>query len=106
VMRAADVERPPEGMPPEEDERRFRERLQRFAVPDYAVTTLIDIRDFVDAKREAVMAHRTQMGPESRFGRMPEELRRQLWTHERYRLVAGPFAPGADGLENDLFSGL
>jgi LmbE family N-acetylglucosaminyl deacetylase len=106
AMRAAGVERRREGDPPEEDERRFAERLQRFAVPDYAVTTRIDIRPFVDRKREAVLAHRTQMGPESRHARTPEDLRRQLWTHERYRLVAGPFAPADDGLEDDLFAGL
>jgi LmbE family N-acetylglucosaminyl deacetylase len=106
AMRAAGVERPPEGIPPEEEERRFRERLQRFAVPDDAVTTLIDIRDLVDKKRDAVLAHRTQMGPDGRFARMPDDLRRQLWTHERYRLVAGPFNPNADGREDDLFAGL
>jgi N-acetyl-1-D-myo-inositol-2-amino-2-deoxy-alpha-D-glucopyranoside deacetylase len=106
VMRAAGIERRREGEPPEEEERRFQERLQRFAVPDYAVTTLIDISDFVDKKRDAVLAHKTQMGPEGRFQRTPDDLRRQMWTHERYRLVAGPFAPGRDGLEDDLFAGL
>lgn len=106
AMRAAGIEQPREGEPPEEDERRFRERLQRFAVPDYAVTTLVDIRDYVDKKRDAVLAHRTQMGPQGRFQRTPEDVRRQLWTHERYRLVAGPFAPGQDGLEDDLFAGV
>jgi N-acetyl-1-D-myo-inositol-2-amino-2-deoxy-alpha-D-glucopyranoside deacetylase len=106
AMRAAGVERGREGESPEEEERRFRERLQRFAVPDHALTTLVDIAEFIDAKRDAVLAHRTQMGPEGRFSRIPEELRRQLWSHERYRLVAGPFAPGADGLEDDLFAGL
>ena len=39
AMRAAGVERRREGESPEEEERRFRERLRRFAVPDYAVTT-------------------------------------------------------------------
>src|SRR5262245_16619940 len=106
TMRAAGLDRRRDGESPEEEERRFRERLQRFAVPDDAVTTLIDIREFVDKKREAVLAHRTQMGPGSRHAQMPAELRRQLWTHERYRLVAGPFAPGADGREDDLFAGL
>jgi N-acetyl-1-D-myo-inositol-2-amino-2-deoxy-alpha-D-glucopyranoside deacetylase len=106
AMRAAGVERRREGESPEEEERRFRERLERFAVPDDAVTTLIDIREFGDRKREAVLAHRTQMGPDSRHARMPEELRRQLWAHERYRLVAGPLAKNADGFEDDLFAGL
>jgi N-acetyl-1-D-myo-inositol-2-amino-2-deoxy-alpha-D-glucopyranoside deacetylase len=106
VMRAAGIERRREGESPEEEERRFRERLQRFAVPDDAVTTLIDIREFVDKKRQAVLAHRTQMGPDSGHARMPEELRRQLWTHERYRLVAGPLAPSDGGLEDDLFAGI
>lgn len=106
VMRAAGVERRRDGESPEDEERRFRERLQRFAVADDAVTTLIDIREFVDRKREAVLSHRTQMGPDSRHARMPDELRRQLWTHERYRLVAGPLSPGPEGLEDDLFAGL
>jgi N-acetyl-1-D-myo-inositol-2-amino-2-deoxy-alpha-D-glucopyranoside deacetylase len=106
AMRTAGIERRRDDETPEEEERRFQERLQRFAVPDDVVTTLVDIREFVDKKREAVLAHRTQMGPESRHARMPEDLRRQLWTHERYRLVAGPFAPNGDGLEDDLFAGL
>jgi N-acetyl-1-D-myo-inositol-2-amino-2-deoxy-alpha-D-glucopyranoside deacetylase len=106
VMRTAGVERRREGDTPEEEERRFRERLGRFAVPDDAVTTLVDIGAFVDKKRDAVLAHRTQMGPDSRFARIPDDLRRQLWTHERYRLVAGRLAPGPDGLEDDLFAGL
>jgi N-acetyl-1-D-myo-inositol-2-amino-2-deoxy-alpha-D-glucopyranoside deacetylase len=105
VMRAAGVERVPEDQSPEEQERRFQERLKRFAVPDYAVTSMIPIGDFVEQKRAAVLAHKTQMGPDSRFSRMPDDLRRRLWTHERYRLVAGPFAPGPDGLEHDLFAG-
>jgi N-acetyl-1-D-myo-inositol-2-amino-2-deoxy-alpha-D-glucopyranoside deacetylase len=107
AMRAAGVERPRnEAESPEEEEKRVLERLQRFAVPDYAVTTRIDISAFLDQKRDAVLAHRTQMGPESRFARIPDEIRRQLWTHERYRLVAGRFAPNPDGVEDDLFAGL
>ena len=106
VMRAAGVERRREDESEEQEEKRFQERLQRFAVPDYGVTTLIDIRDFVDKKRDAVLAHKTQMGPNGRFQRTPDELRRQMWTHERYRLVAGPFAPGPEGVETDLFAGL
>ena len=107
AMRAAGVERPrSDEQSPEEEEKRTRERLQRFAVPDYAVTTRLDIAAFVDQKRDAVLAHRTQMGPASRFARIPDDLRKQLWTHERYRLVAGPFAPNGDGVEDDLFAGL
>src|SRR5919198_1096574 len=83
LTRAAGVERRREGESDEEEERRFRERLLRFAVPDDAVTTLVDIREFVDRKREAVLAHRTQIGPESRHARTPEDLRRPLWTPER-----------------------
>jgi len=105
-MRAAGIERRRDDESPEEEERRFKERLQRFAVADYCVTTLIDIREFADRKREAVLAHRTQMGPDGRFARMPDDLRRQMWTHERYRLVAGPFAPREHGVEEDFFAGL
>jgi len=94
-----------EGPTPEE-EQRMRERTMRYALPDELITTVIDVADFSDEKRRAVMAHRTQMGPDSRFARIPEDKARELWGHERFRRVAGPFAPGPDGREDDLFAGL
>jgi N-acetyl-1-D-myo-inositol-2-amino-2-deoxy-alpha-D-glucopyranoside deacetylase len=100
AMRDADVERPPG-----EDEW-MRERVLRYAVPDSEVTTRIEFPELVDEKRRAVLAHATQMGPRSRFGRVSPELFRQLWVGESYRRVAGPYAPGSDGVETDLFSGL
>ena len=92
--------------PSAEEDDRMRERVMRYAVPDGEVTTMIDLGELVAEKRRAVMAHVTQIGPGSRFARIPEEAARELWRHERFRRVVGPFAPKPDGREDDLFAGL
>lgn len=84
----------------------MRQRVLRYAVADAEVTTRIEVGDLVDEKRRGLLTHATQIGPQSRFARIPPELFRQLWGHESFRRVAGPFAPGPDGVETDLFAGL
>jgi N-acetyl-1-D-myo-inositol-2-amino-2-deoxy-alpha-D-glucopyranoside deacetylase len=100
LMREGEGERPPG------EEEAMRERVLRYAVPDSEVTTRIEFADLADEKRRAVLVHATQIGPQSRFGRIPPELFRQLFVGETYRRVVGPFAPGPDGIETDLFAGL
>ena len=91
--------------PTGEDEA-MRERVLRYAVADSEITTRLEFPELVDEKRRALLVHATQIGPDSRFGRIPPELYRQLWGRESYRRVAGPFAPGPEGFETDLFAGL
>jgi len=83
--------------PPEGEEER-----PRMGVDDARVTTVIDVSAYLAQKRAALAAHRTQMGPESFFMRLPLELYGELASREHFQLVAGP--AGAE--EDDLFAGL
>jgi N-acetyl-1-D-myo-inositol-2-amino-2-deoxy-alpha-D-glucopyranoside deacetylase/mycothiol S-conjugate amidase len=73
-----------------------------FAVADDRITTHIDVSRFVHTKREALIAHRTQMGPDQFFMRLPEELFSDVFGQETFQRVAGP----GPTPERDLFAGL
>jgi LmbE family N-acetylglucosaminyl deacetylase len=73
-------------------------------MPDEVVTAAVDILSYLPAKRAALAAHRTQMGPESLFMRMPESIWRQVWAAEYFRQVFPE--PAASHPLDDLFAGL
>jgi N-acetyl-1-D-myo-inositol-2-amino-2-deoxy-alpha-D-glucopyranoside deacetylase len=79
-----------------------------FAVEDSLVTTVIDGNKYVDAKMEAMKAHRTQIALDGPFFALSNNLGLEVWGNEYYRLVKGeksePF--NSDGREMDLFSGI
>ncbi|HEY3082600.1 MAG TPA: PIG-L family deacetylase [Chloroflexota bacterium] len=76
-----------------------------FGTPDELVTTEIDVADFVDLKRQAMQAHRTQFGPESFMLKVPPEHFGRLWAAEWFRLLDGPRGDPGER-ERDLFAGL
>jgi N-acetyl-1-D-myo-inositol-2-amino-2-deoxy-alpha-D-glucopyranoside deacetylase len=99
--------------------RRFAERLRQagiappfgddwssggFGVADERVTTEVDVAAYVDTKRAALAAHRTQMGPDTFVTRLPPDLYRQMAGRETFQRVVGPTRQ--DGTETDLFAGL
>ncbi len=73
-------------------------------------TTLVDVSDFLEARRRALIAHRTQIDPDSHWMRVPDELLRETFPWEEYvlarSLVPGLAMPSADDPEHDLFAGL
>lgn len=73
-----------------------------FGVDDELVTAWIDVSAYVKAKRNALAAHRTQMGPDQWFMRLPENLFADVFGRETFQRVVGSGEP----LENDLFSGM
>jgi N-acetyl-1-D-myo-inositol-2-amino-2-deoxy-alpha-D-glucopyranoside deacetylase len=79
-----------------------------FAADDSLVTTVIDGNKFVDAKMEAMKAHKTQIALDGPFFALSNNLGLQVWANEYYRLIKGnksePF--NQDGRETDLFSGI
>src|SRR5919202_823228 len=88
---------------------RFVERLRSagieeppFGVADELVTTTVDVSAYVDRKREALASHRTQMGPEQFFMRLPPELFGEVFGRETFQRVVGP----GETPETDLFAGL
>jgi N-acetyl-1-D-myo-inositol-2-amino-2-deoxy-alpha-D-glucopyranoside deacetylase len=79
-----------------------------FAKDDESVTTLIDGNEFVQAKMDAMAAHRTQIALDGPFFALSNNIGLQVWGHEYYTLVhgqaQGPF--DHDGRETDLLSGI
>ncbi len=89
-------------------------------IPPDPITTSIDISDFADVRREALLAHATQVDPNSRFWfGLPPDVMRSIHPVDDYRLaaVAGPEGieavsptPGgggrAEAVETDLFTGV
>jgi mycothiol conjugate amidase Mca len=73
-----------------------------FGVADERVTTTVDVAAYVGQKRAALEAHRTQMGPEQFFMRLPPELFAEAFGRETFQRVAGPGGTP----ETDLFAGI
>ena len=72
------------------------------------VTTRIDVGEFLNERRAALLAHRTQIDPDSFWMRLPEDVVREVFPWEEYRLARSlveATAP-ADGFEEDLFAGV
>src|SRR5262249_21694855 len=80
------------------------EREPEIGIADELITTRIDVSAQVERKRQALMAHATQMGPEVFFAKMPPAVFHRIFARESFQLVRG--RGGASGLEDDLFAGL
>jgi N-acetyl-1-D-myo-inositol-2-amino-2-deoxy-alpha-D-glucopyranoside deacetylase len=75
-----------------------------FGDPDEVVTTVIDARDFLDAKVAAMKAHRTQIQTDGPFFALSNNVGQRAFGIEHYRMVRG--TPPSDGVEADLFAGV
>jgi mycothiol S-conjugate amidase len=87
--------------------------LERASANTTSYTTMIDITDYADVRREALLAHATQVDPTSPFWfGLPPEVARSVHPVDEYVLArsrVGPAgqAPAADAaIEDDLFAGV
>jgi len=71
-------------------------------------TTLIDVGDYLDKRRAALLAHRTQVDPEGHWMRLPDDVLREVFPWEEFTLVRSLVDNGVpEGeYEDDLFAGL
>jgi mycothiol S-conjugate amidase len=71
-------------------------------------TTLIDVGDYLHKRREALLAHRTQVDPAGFWMRLPDDVIREVFPWEEYTLARSLVDNGvADGeFEDDLFAGI
>src|SRR3989441_946823 len=81
---------------------RSRQRV-RGAGPETA-TVALDVRPYSEIQRQALLAHRTQMPPDSFWGRLPAALYRRAFATAYLIRLHPPAAPGE--YEQDLFDGL
>lgn len=76
----------------------------QFGVPDERVTTAIDVRPWLDRKRAALRAHASQIGPDSFFFNLPDDLAKDVFGTECFVRLWG--ATSSEEPERDLFAGL
>ena len=71
-------------------------------------TTYVDVSDFLHKRREALLAHRTQVDPEGFWMRLPDDVVREVFPWEEFVLARSLVDNGvAEGdSEDDLFAGL
>ena len=76
---------------------------------DDQITTKISIEGYTDARREGLLAHATQIDPESNFWfGLPVEVDREIYPVDDYRLAttqSGEGVPKGE-IEDDLFAGV
>jgi N-acetyl-1-D-myo-inositol-2-amino-2-deoxy-alpha-D-glucopyranoside deacetylase len=75
-----------------------------FITPDDWVTTVINCRDQLGRKREALRAHRSQLTEEFALLSVPDEVLRDFFPNEHFQLVVSRVPTSLP--ETDVFSGL
>lgn len=73
-----------------------------FAEPE--ITAQIDVADYVELRGKALLAHATQIDPDSFWFAIPDELQRRVYPWEDYTLIASTVETHLP--EDDLFAGI
>ncbi len=71
-------------------------------------TTFVDVGDWLHRRREALLAHRTQVDPDGFWMRIPDSVIREVFPWEEYllaRSLVDTEVPEGD-VEDDLFAGI
>ncbi|MGQ0824972.1 MAG: PIG-L family deacetylase [Actinomycetota bacterium] len=76
--------------------------VETLGVPEAQITTFVDVRDHIAAKRAAMSAHASQIGPESFFLAMPDDVFRESFGYEWFIRTGAP--PGTR--DDDVFATL
>jgi mycothiol S-conjugate amidase len=84
--------------------RRPRSRKRARGAGPETTTVALDVRPYSEIQRQALLAHRTQMPPESVWRRLPAEVYRWAFATTYWIRLHPPAAPGE--YEPDLFDGL
>lgn len=95
----------PKDVPPEELEK-WRAWRAMMACPDELITTRINIKDQLGAKRRAIQAHATQIKSDGPLLLLSDEDQIALGAREQYRLLAHRLDAAPSLPEKDLFAGL
>ena len=72
--------------------------------PDDQINVIMDVSDMIDIKWEALQCHRTQVGGDNFFSRMPEAVRKLILSRETFVQAWPEPSPGLR--MNHLFDGL
>ena len=72
--------------------------------PEDKISTVVDVRQYLSQKLEALNCHQSQMNPNSVIRRMSEEMRVEAMGYEHFQCVQGCTTAGTK--ETELFEGL
>jgi LmbE family N-acetylglucosaminyl deacetylase len=78
------------------------EDVSELGMPGDVITTVVDVRDYIDVKKRSMRAHGSQIAETSFFLAMPDEAFEAMWGQEWFILRDAP--PGTQ--ETDIFTGL
>lgn len=82
----------------------FQEMIERFTRRPSDATARVEVGRFFERRDEALRAHASQVAPDSSFFFWPNDLQREAWPFEDYRLAASRVATSQ--FETDLFQGI
>lgn len=88
-------------------ESHYAERLERWKPDpewDARVTTRVECADYFGVRDQALLAHATQIDPDSWWFATPRELEKEVWPTEDYELVVSHVPTSLP--EDDLFAGI
>lgn len=90
------------------EESPYGEWLERWGPETTPSTTRIDVSDQLPRRRAALLAHRTQIDPDSFWMRLPDEVVRHVFPWEEFTLARSLVDNGVPegSFEDDLFAGL
>jgi mycothiol S-conjugate amidase len=71
---------------------------------DPNITTQIDVSDYIQLRSKALLAHATQIDPDSFWFAIPDDLQKKVYPWEDYTLVSARVEPAIP--EDDLFAGI
>ncbi len=80
------------------------ENWDNIGFEDPQITTQVDVGDFIELRSKALLAHATQIDPDSFWFAIPDDLQRKVYPWEDYTLVTSRTEPKLP--EEDLFAGL
>jgi mycothiol S-conjugate amidase len=82
----------------------FLDHWDEMGFEDPEVTTQVDVSDFLELRTKALLAHATQIDPDSFWFAIPDDLQRRVYPWEDYTRVASTVDTPTP--ESDLFAGL
>lgn len=90
------------------EESPFQRWFERdFPSQDRAFTTFVDIGPWLGRRRQALLAHRTQVDPDGFWMRLPDEVLGEVFPYDEYVLARSRVGRPAEGeTEHDLFEGV
>jgi mycothiol S-conjugate amidase len=87
----------------EEREERLRKRAE-MGLKDYEITTRVDVAEYFEVRDQALIAHATQIDPNSSWFACPLDVQRAAWPTEDYHLARS--LVDTELPEDDLFTGV